>query len=82
MLSGQGVVCFLSDLALKEGPHLGMLILVCREIKCCVPGNASRAGGDSSAPCHNGIGRAENEERKQNGFPNVERVAMLWSQLL
>lgn len=59
-----------------------MLILVYREIKCCVPGNASRADGDSSAPCHNGIGRAENEERKQNGFPNVEHVAMLRSQLL
>lgn len=52
-----------------------MLILVCREIKCCVSGNASRADGDSSALCHNGIGRTENEERKQNGFPNVEHVA-------
>lgn len=59
-----------------------MLILVYIEIEYCVPGSASGAGRDSSAPCHNGIGRAENEERKQNGFPNAEYVAMLWSQLL
>lgn len=69
-------------LPLKEGPYLAMLSLVCIEIECCVPGNASRAGGDSSAPCPNGIGRAENKERKQNGFSSVEHIAMLWSQLL